>query len=811
MIKKIFMENKNTHNYRLLLYLGALLHDIGKFVYRSQQTKAGEGHEYLGENFIREHFAKIEAMADYGEFLINSSKHHQTYSYTKIADMLVSVERENEESKETRRPLLSILSEIKITNENNNQGLFYYNPIVENQETIFPINEPNINDTEKWKYDETKIINEHHQLLEHFISEIKQIQSIKDLNASAYTIYYLLKKYTSKISSAGYKSTPDISLFDHLRATAGIVNCFTYHLDEPSLKKYNPNKVIKEFYLIKGDITGIQKFIYSDINLQVAGDSKGLSKRLRGRSFYISLLTDFIAEQFLNELNLYEANILYSGGGHFFITAPYFQGIDDIISNLLKKINIFLYKNIGKELGFVIGKEKFDDKDKLFLSLNEAIATVNYNLSKSKYKKHENYLEEVIFDKSVEQNFNEDKKIGENLPYADYLIEITANNSDDFDKDNDVVASFKPFNTFYFLPDTKQTEKETKEQKIRNFLKKRENKIKNCKVIAINNTDFLKHAEKLSDFQFPIFYGFRFIGNYAQININTKNKNIYSFEELAKINYRDESEELSYPQLAAIRLDIDNLGGVFGFGLGDKATFARIATLSRELDLFFSGYMNVLAEKYKLYITYSGGDDAFLIGSWFNILHFAKELYEKFKDFTCKNPSFSFSAGVLLCDDHFPIAKIAEKTAELEEQSKDFEKDGKLKNAVTVFDCTLNWDNYCAMIDFAEKLLGYTNEKGTKDTDNLARSLVHRLLRIIKSCLKQNGEVDRDKLFRNVAQLHYLFARHGFTADKIEKAQNGIEKDIISVILTNFLKEDIVKNYQIPLNYVLLKTRKLNK
>ncbi|PIP54977.1 MAG: type III-A CRISPR-associated protein Cas10/Csm1, partial [Bacteroidetes bacterium CG23_combo_of_CG06-09_8_20_14_all_32_9] len=677
------------------------------------------------------------------------------------------------------------------------------------------INEPATNDTEKWKYDEQNIIKMHQPLLKNFIEEIKKIQSIKDLNASAYTIYYLLKKYTSKISSAGYKSTPDISLFDHLRATAGIVNCFTYHLNEQSLKQYKPADVRKEFYLIKGDITGIQKFIYSDIDLQVAGNSKGLSKRLRGRSLYISLLTDFIAGQFLNKLNLYEANILYSGGGHFYITAPYFEGIDDIISNLIKEINLFLFRKIGPRLGIIIGKEKFGEE--LYKSANEAIAKVNNNLNKAKYKKHENYLEEIIFNQPGEQDFNDVIKIGKNLPYANYLIEITAKNKDDFANDNDIVASFEQFNIFYFLPNTKPANKETEEQKIRNFLKERENKIKNCKIIAINNSDFLKYPEKLSDFKFPVSYGFRFIGSYAEINSQTNS--VCSFKELANINYRfylkdkkqNEPEKLSYPKLAAICLDADNLESIFDFGLGKKTSFLKIATLSRELDLFFSGYMNVLAEKYKLYITYSGGDDAFLIGSWFNILHFAKELYENFKKFTCKNPGFSFSAGIFFCDDHLLIVKIAEKTAELEEQAKNFCKDGKIKNAVTVFDCTLNWDSYCAMIDFAEKLLDYTGDEGIKNKEKLTRSLVHRLLLIIKSCLKRNGQVDTDKLYRNVAQLHYLFARHGFTSEKIENAQKGIEKDIISVILKVFSKEDIIKNYQIPLNYVILKTRKLNK
>ncbi|MBW6480335.1 MAG: hypothetical protein K0B37_12980, partial [Bacteroidales bacterium] len=275
----------------------------------------------------------------------------------------------------------------------------------------------------------------------------------------------------------------------------------------------------------------------------------------------------------------------------------------------------------------------------------------------------------------------------------------------------------------------------------------------------------------------------------------------------------DDRERLSYPQMGILRLDVDNLGSIFGLGLGNLTSFSRIATLSREFNLFFSGFINELAAKYKLYVTYSGGDDAFLIGSWYNVLHFAKELHQDFKKFTCFNPDITFSAGIFICDSNYPIAKFAEKAAELEEQSKNFidPETGQMKNAVTVFDHTLPWDKYCAMIDFAEKLLSYTNTEEARDKSKLARSLVHRILRLIKACLDSKGKVDTNKLYRNVAQLHYLFARHGFNEENIAKAQEGLAKDIISLILKNFSQPGLIKDYLIPTNYVVLKTRKINK
>ena len=790
---------------RQLIYLGALLHDIGKFAFRSQEYKYGEGHELLGEQFIRENIGKIEILKNDIEKIIQESRHHKTATYCRIADRIASQERDAEESKETRRPLISVLNSLSLDEEyKEKRGIYYFKPEIITKEKVFPIKDEFYSNTNSWKYDNNESIENHSKILEEFKNEIKNLRNIRSIDVAINTMFYLLKKYISRVSSAGYKSTPDISLFDHSRAIGGLVNCLTYNLKEEDLEKYNANIPNNKFLFIKGDLTGIQKFIYSNISMNQPGGSKDISKKLRGRSFYISLLTDFIANLFLEKLELTEANIFYSGGGHFNIIAPFNKKVENIISNLSKEVNLFLLDKIGTRLNLVIGQTICDNS--LYINTSEFISKVNFDLNNKKFKAHQGYLNEVFNKKNkIEiESFKDDLKIGEVLPYANYIIEVKAKDNTNFKNDKLLVASFEKFNTYYFM----LKEKGSKEYDvIYSFFKERKDKIISAKLIKINENNFLEYAQKLSsDIKIPVLFGYKYFGNYAPTDING---HVIEFNKIAKLNdINNDNKELDYPQLAVMRLDIDNLGILFELGLGDKVSFSRIATLSRELDLFFSGYFNVLAKKFKIYITYSGGDDAFIVGSWINVLHFAKELYEKFKLFTCNNSDITFSAGIFMCDEHYPVAKFAQKAAELEDLSKKYNNNNK--NAITVFDHTLNWDSYCAMIDFAENLFRYTNlSDEVKDKKLLNRSLVHRLLRVIKASLKSNGSIDVEKLYRNVAQLHYLFARHGFDNETIEKATDGIAKDIISVILKEFSKKDIIKDYLIPTHYVVLKTRKI--
>ena len=89
---------------------------------------------------------------------------------------------------------------------------------------------------------------------------------------------------------------PDVSLFDHLKTTCAIASCL--------FETKSENK----FLLIKGDISGIQDFIYKLASPEEA--FKGMSKRLRGRSFYLTLLNETFAYYLLKELKLPITNSL---------------------------------------------------------------------------------------------------------------------------------------------------------------------------------------------------------------------------------------------------------------------------------------------------------------------------------------------------------------------------------------------------------------------------------------------------------------------------------------------------------------------
>ncbi|MGG5511252.1 hypothetical protein ACPDHN_15010 [Myroides odoratimimus] len=79
-------------------------------------------------------------------------------------------------------------------------------------------------------------------------------------------------------------------------------------------------------YLLKGDISGIQEFIF---NVK----SKGAAKALKARSYYIQLL-GYMACQYTSQ-KLPNAELFYEGGGAFFISFELeAEEVDDLFMKL---------------------------------------------------------------------------------------------------------------------------------------------------------------------------------------------------------------------------------------------------------------------------------------------------------------------------------------------------------------------------------------------------------------------------------------------------------------------------------------------
>ena len=154
------------------------------------------------------------------------------------------------------------------------------------------------------------LVPEYNRLWDEFNFEFELIQNKTDFN----TLLALLKKYASTMPSAAYKSKSDISLYDHSKTTAALaVSRYLFNRDGDV--KLTQKDDLNCYLAIEGDISGIQKFIFKISSPQEA--QSGMSKRLRGRSLYLTLLCDAIATHIAEELELCEANILFCGGGRF--------------------------------------------------------------------------------------------------------------------------------------------------------------------------------------------------------------------------------------------------------------------------------------------------------------------------------------------------------------------------------------------------------------------------------------------------------------------------------------------------------------
>ena len=149
--------------------------------------------------------------------------------------------------------------------------------------------------------------------------------------------------------------------------------------------------------------------------------------------------------------------------------------------------------------------------------------------------------------------------------------------------------------------------------------------------------------------------------------------------------------------LGILKADIDNLGILMGCGLTDERfTLSRLATLSRQLNNFFTVYLPlVLKNEFKeVYTVFAGGDDVFLIGPWNSMAKLALYLRKQFAEYVCENDELSFSAGISVQKSHVPVDKLAEAAEEALESAKGMDN----KNAVSMFGSTVSWEEFELLI-----------------------------------------------------------------------------------------------------------------
>lgn len=792
-----------------------MLHDIGKVVYRANQGT--DAHSKRGAAFIEPYFSDMGLKQSithclkyhHGKELSAAQLKNDDYAYIvyEADNIAAAVDRrdlDEGESTSTQKfdkelPLQSIFR--VFGGKTSTLPLQYY---LRGIDVSNHFNYPESDKTIRASSDKYKAL--YDVLIQNF-----QQQPIDNMSVNE-----LLRIYEDTVSympsSTATDQANDISLYMHSKITAAVAHSMMHYFEEQGIADYkeycyqNSKKFrnMPAFRLISGDISGIQNFIYTI-------PSKGALKSLRGRSFYLEILMEQIVDELLDALQLTRANLIYNGGGHFYILAPNTTKTSTAIAAMEKSINEWFLTVFGTKLYLALGSATAT-ADELIQSQRALFRKVSQSVGKAKSKR---YSEQHLADLFNPNSTYNTVLHGERECSICHTSTATLT---PYGKDTEAEAC--PIcNGLYRLGEQIVDSRDTV------FVLARPNNSDTCESIPkvevyVNNWN--DDADNLRLYLYVVTEASlqKFEANHEILRIYSKNTaktghnvfnriwladyvarkddgQVYEFEELAISSGVGDGKGIK--RLGVLRADVDNLGAAFIGGFISEGsdrfkygTLSRYADLSRDLAMFFKVAVNKMAQgdvqgfgtsvtpftiwankqvtTRKIHVIYSGGDDVFLVGAWDELLELAIDIREKLAEVT--DNKITMSAGLALFSPSYPISQMATITGLLESEAKD--NDGKDSIALFGFETNKNasgeericrhvykWDE---LIDNVIEDKLYTLDQlfiipGINEAQSskmkLGKGLIYQLMDLLQGIL--NDRVQGNHI--NVARILYLLAR----------------------------------------------------
>jgi len=768
-----------------VIALGGLLHDIGKFYNRGTDILKGikkRAHPFLSVKFLE----KLEEMGiiEKNELLKTVIQRHHEY-YRMDEDLLVQNIKDVEIKKMAL--LMSRADNVssKERDEKSKEQQNYKTRELDNIFQSLDIKGEKIEITQSYDLETFEPANIFARLTpakgrtlgvldtyieDYFEKELEKIISPKDDFHSLFTkLLYLFEKYLWCIPSDTQTEIADISLFDHLKTTSAIALAgYMYHKDQTKItQEAIKNNTDKKYLLIGGDISGIQNYIYG-INT-----TKNIAKRLRSRSFYVKMISETVSYRIIKELNLTPANIVLNSGGKFYILAPNTEEVVLKLDKIKKETENWLYEKMQAELylpieGITVSNKEMENFTKLYTKLND-------KLSEAKSKK---FSDKIINNPILEDNYKGTYRC--TVCNKFWAKENGENQICEFCKNDEKIGRILPKTNFmgiYFEKPYAENEIQFFDGKVYVAFFESEVDIHGTKpYIIINMVD----NEILSEY--PAGYK-----PYAGYIPTKKNGEPKTFEEIA-----NKSEGVK--NLAVMKSDVDNLGLIFSIGLEKEdgesnLSISRVSTMSRMLEMFFSGWiaeqmkkedvsikLNIQGVQYPIpidmsnnYIVYSGGDDLMILGPWNQMIYTAKYIKDEFRKFVGKNDQITISTGIELIKHHEPMLYASKKATEKEEQAKNAGK-----NCLSVFGRVIPWDDFNKVFEFA-CFLEENRQEEVGDGDRLySQSFLYRLLKYTTMAEDYFNDTKQVEKLQYIPRFMYDIERN--IAPKVWKYIYGNEK-----------------------------------
>lgn len=728
------MENQREYQ---TVVLASLLHDVGKLLQRGSfgSLDIKGRHPQVSADFISAFSSLFSSVADM-ELLKTLVQHHHEHpdfplslrvdgisdprirslaSLVSLADNFSASERgrRSEQWQDFKfTPLASVMQRVHIPDSpikwsDREPSLhFHARPLRCTKDPAFRDIFPDAFD----KYAEGEL----NRLLQDFGSDFalwsKKALSL-DFDTFLCHLLHFLYKYAWYLPSNTQEEVPDISLFDHLRTTAAIAAClYLHHRESHSLRE----EAIKapdqtRFRLVAGDISGIQSYIFAIANIGAGG----VARRLRSRSLFVQLVTEACACRILKEFNLPLTNILLSAGGNFHLLLPNNLTGETLLNKVNEEIDRWFLKKLNGEMALNLASVEFDgqefgassEKSEGFRSegFSGVLRRVNDRLERSKQRRFALVLEKQSQWQEPEFMINLDFKGEEacqscgKFPREDLVARLCRHCESDWNNGKD-------------LPNRKAIalHSETDKGNIElpygsaSLLKSIPAKDDVYLTIKLNSTDLANLSQFAAQSKFVATHIPKVADEADRRRLaeqgkplNIKEEDIpgvgepVTFELLA-------AQASGRPYLGFLKMDADNMGAAMVFGLKREKseagldTISRLATLSRQIEWFFAGWVqHLVSQQHKnCYIVFSGGDDLFLVGPWNEIIDLAQRINEDYCKYT-GNPQLTLSAGIAIAAASYPVSRAADDAKDAVDTSK---KEGR--DRITLLGHTLTWEEW---------------------------------------------------------------------------------------------------------------------
>ena len=398
------------------------------------------------------------------------------------------------------------------------------------------------------------------------------------------------------------------------------------------------NVSLKEFVLVKGDITGIQEFIF---NVR----SKKAANSIKGRSFFIKVLTEISIQYFFDKFNVIVSDRdkfkVSTSGGNFILILPNVANAEELIQNAQKEFSLslrFTGINIALNYTYLIENE-----------YSKCLIKLNSNVRKNKLRLYGN-INQTEFD-SV----------------------FAAQSKVDFDKndknENWTIITNAIRNQNYF-----SIEKKGSFDLI----------VKNNSIELVGFTCLFHNNIELD-----------------QSDIKDFLESLFPLDKIHILDFEDLSEKGDgVHKLGILKMDVDNLGTT----LERITSIQEHKEFDNELrDFFNKNLSSVINDNFKnqIYPVTAGGDDSFFVGNWRTILDLAIKIQGEFSKYQYfQDRGLTISAGYIIVNPKFPVVRFSQLADDALHKAK-YKFD---KGNICIFNEVVSWEQLNEIMGFKKNL-----------------------------------------------------------------------------------------------------------